>query len=72
MPHSATLTGTHGPGITMTAKVFNNISKAEWDFVNGVLNIEYDQPVRNIRIALTGLTTITHTITAGQHSITVS
>jgi hypothetical protein len=72
MAHTATLTGNHGPGLTMTAKVFNNITKIEFDLVNNLVDIEYSQPVRNIRMALTGVTTVTDTITNGQHSFVVS
>lgn len=73
MPHTATLTGVHGPGLTMTAKVFNNVTGIHYNFQEGTLAIDYDAPpTKTVRIALAGLTTITHTISGGQHTLTVS
>lgn len=69
---SVTMTGNHGPGLAVAAKVFDNVSKLEWDFQQGVVNVEYGSPARNIRFGLTGLTTVTHTISGSSHSVTIT
>jgi len=66
-----TVTSTIGPGQAITAKVFPNLRALHLDIVRGVLTIECTgkQPVD---VSLSAVTTLTDTITAGDHVIVAS
>jgi hypothetical protein len=71
-----TFTGPIGPGRTITAKVFNNVKDVHWKLEEEVLEIiqRSDNPQGNYitELDIAASTTVTHTVTATVHSITVT
>jgi hypothetical protein len=76
MPSTLTFTGPIGPGNSLTSKVFNNVIRADWRLKDKVLEVEQssDNPQGNYitELDVRSITTVTHTISAGDHTITVS
>lgn len=72
MPNSSvTVTGQVGPGKTITAKEFTNVSKIEYDSKLVKLSITHDGGIiTDVEIA--SATTVTATLAAGVMALTVS
>lgn len=70
-----TFTGPYGPGLSLTSKVFSNLSRIEWDFVNGtirVVSLDPNNPGSTLALESDGLSSLTGTISGGVTSITLS
>lgn len=70
---TVTVTGVAGPGIALTAKVFNNIALYQFDVVKNVFTMTTtDNKV--IRVAIDSATTVTVVLSAagGNHTVTIS
>lgn len=68
--NKVTLTGSAGPGLTVTSLVVNNINEVIFDLVAKVLRYREDSV--NHDMDLTAATTVTVTISGGAWSFTVS
>lgn len=67
---TATITGKEGPGITETAQVYHNVTKLTFDYIVGILFIEYGYPnVVRAEVDLFDIATLSYTI--GTHAATV-
>lgn len=65
-----TLTGPAGPAKTMTAQVFPDVQQVVLDLVKKVVQVVV--PGRTIEMDIAATTTLTDTITSGNHVIVVS
>lgn len=73
MPSQVTLTGPTGPARTMTAQVFQNASQVILDLDRKIIQVVQSQGrVTPIEMDIAATTTITDTITSGNHAIVVS
>lgn len=65
-----TVTGKTGPGLTETSQVYNNVTKLTFDYIVGILFIEYGYPnVVRAEVDLFDIATLSYTI--GTHAATV-
>lgn len=67
---NATVTGTAGPGLAVTAQVFSGIRSFKADDQNMLELVESDGTVLNISIA--AATTFTVVVSGGNYTVTVS
>lgn len=67
---SVTMTGPVGPAKTMTAQVFTDVTKVELDLVKKVAFISV--PNRIVEMDIAATTTLTDTITSGNHVMVIS
>ena len=74
MPSVATITGKVGPGATITAQVFNNVTFFSIDCPNEVLEIVYTDAngPRRSQIDIGADTTITCTVSGNNYTLTIS
>ncbi len=72
--NNVTITGKVGPGITITAQLFNNVTNLEFDYVAGTIWISYNdnETIKRVSVQLTGTTTVTYTISSGIATVTIS
>lgn len=71
MSATVTATGTAGPGDTITAGVFSDISIVDFDCVNNILTLT-DVNGKVVQISITAATTITATKSSSTYTFTVS
>lgn len=74
MPNQATVSVPTGAGVTTNLLTLSNVDSVNTDFVKSVLTVNYkvgDKP-RISEFDIAGATTITHTISNGVHTVTVS
>jgi hypothetical protein len=71
-PSKATVTAVIGIAKTITSAVFNDVKKFIWNIENGSLDIEYGTPKRYVCLDAAALSSVTHTVASGVHTITVS
>ena len=76
MSVQATVTGVTGPGRSITAVVFPNVSNINFDYQAQIASITYvptgkTTPI-TVQVMLDTLTTISDTIAAGNHAWTLS
>lgn len=71
MPSQITVTSSIGPGQTITTKVFSDLKVLHLDIARGIMTIESinKQPVE---VSLSGITTLTDSISSGLHTIVAS
>lgn len=67
-----TFTGQLGPGNSVTAYVFSDVTEANFNFANGTLQITHGTPKRTQTLELSNIATLTDTITAGVHALVLS
>jgi len=73
MPNGvAILTGQTGPGATVTALQLNDVHSMNFDFEKLMLKVNYGTPSKTFELSLTGVTTVSDSITSGVHTVTVS
>lgn len=74
MPGTATITGKAGPGNTLTAAVFQNLSFFSLDTANEVIDIIYNNGAGATRTQLdvSAATTWTLTVSGNTYTLTVS
>ena len=73
MTGTLTYTGTTGPAMALTAAVFNNVQRLEFDIAKEVLHVTYDQPEKTAHLDLRASATMSATLVAGvSMSVTVS
>lgn len=71
MPSKATVTSTIGPGVAISAKVFNNLQSLVLDFIGQTATIVADnQPP--VVVSLSAVTTFTDSISGTNHTIVMS
>ena len=70
MPSQLTFTGPIGPGNTVTAKVFTGVTNVDYNLTNYNMRIVCDQGI--IFVDINAITTITHTISSKNHTITIT
>jgi len=70
MADTATVTGVVGPGITLTAGVFTNVTSICFDTVDNTLRLVSDSGINYI--SLSGSNTITLTASSGSYTLTVA
>lgn len=71
MAATATVTGTTGAGLTLTAGVFTGITAVNFDTVNNVLSLTGENNIV-INVSITAATTITATKSGSTYTFTVS
>lgn len=71
MPDQITVTGKVGPGLTLTAGVFTNVTRFEVDTVNGVLSAYCDQGSPRI-VSIGAASTFTVTLSSNNYTIVIS
>lgn len=73
MANTVTVTGSTGPGVDVTAQVYNNVTFFSVDPVNKVLDIIYDNGdgQRRIQIDISAAVTFTVTISGGEYTVEV-
>lgn len=70
---TATVTGVTGPGKALTAKVFQRVAGADFNFQNNVLRINFvDANKGPLEVDIAADTTFTLTVTAGVYALTVT
>lgn len=70
---TATVTGTTGPGNTLTAGVFSNIVTSKFNAVTAMLElVDVNDKVTNISIAAATTITVTLSGAAGNYTVSVS
>jgi len=74
MPSTATVTGKVGPGATLTAYVFNNVTFFSVDTVNEVLDLMFNNGsgAERRQIDISAATTITCTVSGNNYTLTIS
>lgn len=72
MTAQVTLTGITGPDQDITANLLTDVKEIKFDFGHGVAFITHGAPERTTQVALTGLTTISDSISGSSHSWTIS
>lgn len=74
MPHQVTVTAKTGPGVQNTAIVLQNVRAVNFDLIAPSVQIQVEQGAGdNIKeYDLTGVTTITCTITGGNYAFVIS
>ena len=70
MPSTVTVTGTVGPGSSVTALVISNVTFFSVDTVNEMLTVVADGKTTSYNI--TAATTITCTVSGNNYTLTVS
>lgn len=70
MANTATVTGKAGPGLTVTAAVFTNVTTWTVDNVNAILTINTNGQIVTVDIG--GKTTFTVTVSGGTYAVAVS
>lgn len=70
MGSTATVTGKTGPGLTLTAGVFNNVTDIQFQIPDNTLRLVCDQGI--VYISLTGSNTITLTASSGVYTLTIT
>lgn len=71
MPSTVTVTLPTGPGSSVTANVTANARKVEYDLIGKVLSVtDFDNKVK--QFDFNSAATVTHTISGGNSTITVS
>ena len=72
----ATVTGVTGPGRSITAMVFTGVTNINFDYLAQIASITYtpngQSTPKTIQVMLDTLTTISDTISAGNHAWTLS
>jgi len=71
MSATVTATGVVGPGDTLTAGVFSDISIVDFDCVNNILSLT-DINGKVVQISITSATTITATKSSSTYTLNVS
>lgn len=74
MPSTATITGKVGPGSTITAQVYNNVTFFSIDTNNEILEIAYTDAngPRRVQIDIAADTTITCTVSGSTYTLSIS
>jgi hypothetical protein len=72
MPATVTVTGTVGPGNTITAGVFTGITSCRFDTVNNMLILERGDGNSPFEVSIAAATTITATKSGSTYTFTVS
>lgn len=76
MPSTLTFTGKVGPARQLTTKVFPDVRKLAFDFDKRTLQVNYVEtngdPEEAILDMSGGTVTVSDTVTANQHAVTVS
>jgi hypothetical protein len=74
MPSTATITGKVGPGSTITAQVFNNVTFFSVKTTEEVLEIDYTDAngPRKSQVDISAATTITCTVSGANYTLTIS
>ena len=74
MPGTATITGKVGPGATLTATVFNNVTFFSVDTNNEILDIMFNNGsgAERRQIDISADTTITCTVSGNSYTLTIS
>lgn len=75
MPGTATVTGKTGPDKTLTARVFQNVSRFTVNTNTEVLELDYDDGAlgpKRIEIDISAATTFTVVISGSTYTVTVS
>lgn len=70
MSNTATVTATYGPGLTATALVLSNVSAINFDFRAFTVQVFQDDKFETY--SLTGVTTVTFSISGTTYTITIS
>lgn len=71
MPHKATVTGKTGPAVQATALVLNAISSINLDLDRKVMSI-FTGNTMTQELDLSGVTTVTVSISSGNYTVAVS
>lgn len=72
MTGTLTYTGKSGPGLTLTATVFPDVTDLDYQFDKGVVRVTYGTPSKITYLDLTAEVTITMTIASGVVTSTIS
>lgn len=72
MAATVTVTGTAGPGQTVTAAVFTDVTSFSIDCVNNLISITPGDGTANKIISITAATTITATKSGSTYTLTIS
>lgn len=73
MTVQVTATGDLGPDLSITAKVFTDVIDIRFDYDNSVIAITHGNPTQvTTTIAITEITTVTDTISGGNHTWVIS
>ena len=73
MTGTLTYTGVTGPAQALTATVFSNVQRLEFDVAKEVLHVVYDQPEKTAHLDIRASATMTATLVAGVSlSVTIS
>ena len=70
MASTVTVTGSIGPNVTLTSKVFSNVTSFKVDPVLGLLEINQSNVIT--AIAIGAATTMTVTISGTDYTVTIS
>lgn len=70
MSSTVTVTGTAGPGLTITAAVFTNVTSFTFDTTNEMLFLVSNS--RNIEVSIAAATTITVTVSGNSYTVTIT
>ena len=74
MPSTATITGKVGPGATITAQVFNNVTFFSIKTAEETLEIDYTDAngPRKAQVDIAAATTILCTVSGANYTLTIS
>jgi hypothetical protein len=72
MPSKATVSTALGPGRTLSSMVFNDVKKFDWVIDKNTIELVYGTDNRIVWLDAVGLSSVTHTIASGTHTITIS
>ena len=72
MPSQATITGTRGPGVAVTAQVFTKVIRFELDCEQEILTLFFSEGRPPIMINVSTATTWTLTVSGNTYTLTVS
>lgn len=72
MAGTVTVTGTAGPGLDVTAQVFNNVSSLTFDMLTNVITIVQSDPNRTLQISIEEASTVTVTKSGSTYTVAIS
>lgn len=70
MANTATVTGASGPGLSLTAAVFNSVTDVDFQMDNNILRLVSNNGISYVDIS--AATTITMTKSSSLYTVTVS
>lgn len=72
MPSQLTYSGSTGPGQALTTALFTDVTELNYDLPHKTLKVVWGIPSITTVLSLSASTTVTHTISGGNHTVTIS